>query len=173
MIILPMKRFSFLIAAAIFATALAPTSCRKADNSASSGATESRGADGVRILHMTGNDQLQFNLKEITAAPGEKLTVELTNVGSMPKQAMAHNWLLLQSMSDADVNAFAMAATTRPPEYLPEDVSKVIAHTKMLGPKEKDSVSFSAPTTPGNYPFICSFPGHFTLMRGVLIVRPN
>ncbi|MFN0126258.1 MAG: plastocyanin/azurin family copper-binding protein [Verrucomicrobiales bacterium] len=167
-----MKRSAFLVAAALMAATLSPLSCRKADTPAT-GTTESRGADGNRIVHMTGNDQLQFNLKEITASPGEKLTVELTNIGSMPKQAMAHNLLLLQSMPDADVNAFAMAATTRPPEYLPEDTSKVIAHTKMLGPKEKDSITFTVPATPGNYPYICSFPGHFTLMRGILVVRPN
>jgi azurin len=168
-----MKPTTLLLTTALLALATTPVACRKSDSSASTGSAESVGADGVRLIKVTGNDQLQFNLKEIIAAPGEKLNIEMTNIGSMPKQAMAHNWLLLQAITDAEVNALAMAASTRPPEYLPEDQSKILAHTKMLGPKEKDTITITAPATPGSYPFVCSFPGHFTLMRGALVVQPK
>jgi azurin len=48
----------------------------------------------------------------------------------------------------------------------------MIAHTKLLGPKEKDTVTFQAPKEPGRYPFLCSFPGHYQVgMRGELIVE--
>ena len=150
---------------------LAITGCDKKESGG--GAVESVGADGVRTVKLTGNDTLQYNLKEITAAPGEKLHIELTNVGSMPKQTMAHNFVLLQPMADADVQALAMAASTKPTEFLPEDLSKVIVHTKMLGPGEKETVSITAPAQAGNYPYVCTFPGHFALMRGNLVVKPK
>lgn len=90
----------------------------------------------------------------------------------MPKQTMAHNWVLLMPMSDADVTAFSTAAASHAPEYMPEDRYKVIAHTKFLGPNETDTIEISAPATPGVYPYLCSFPGHAALMRGKLIVSP-
>ena len=137
------------------------------------GAAESVSADGVRTIKLIGNDLMQYNLKEIIAAPREKLNIELTNTGSMPKQAMAHNFVLLQPMSDADVQALAIAASTKPTEFLPDDQSKIIAHTKMLGPGEKETVSLSAPAQAGSYPYVCTFPGHFALMRGNLVVKPK
>jgi len=169
MIALLMKPTVLILSAALAGTVLLQTACDKSESGG--GPTESVGADGVRIIKLTGNDTLQYNIKEITATPGEKLNIELTNVGSMPKLTMAHNFLLLQAMPDADVNALAMTAASKPPEYLPDDQSKIIARTKMLGPGEKDMISITAPAGAGSYPFLCTFPGHFTLMRGNLIVK--
>ena len=142
-------------------------------NESAGGATESVGPDGVRTIKLTGSDTLQYNLKEITAAPGEKLYIELTNTGSMPKQTMSHNFVLLQPMPDADVQALAMAASTKPAEFLPDDQSKIISHTKMLGPGEKETLTIIAPPQAGNYPYVCTFPGHFALMHGNLVVKPK
>ena len=128
--------------------------------------------NGVKVVHLTGNDLMKFNLATIEAAPGEALRVELKNVGKMPKQAMAHNFILLQPMSDADLNALGITASMAAPTYMPKDMSKVIAHTtKMLGPGESETIDFKAPTEPGEYPYICTFPGHFATMRGKLIVK--
>jgi azurin len=148
------------------------TGCSKSGSESGGGsATEAVGADGTRTINLTGNDTLQYNLKEITAAPGEKLHIQLTNIGVMPKQTMSHNFLLLQAMPDAEVNALAMAASTKPPEFLPEDQSKIIARTKMLGPGESETVTFTVPAAPGSYPYLCTFPGHFAVMRGNLVVK--
>ena len=49
---------------------------------------------------------------------------------------------------------------------------QIIAHTKLLGPKLSDEISFKAPTEPGEYHFLCSFPAHFlTGMTGVMVVK--
>jgi azurin len=128
-------------------------------------------ADGVRTVAITANDAMQYSVKEIRARSGEKLRVTLTNTGKMPKQAMAHNWVLLKPMSDSELNAFGMAASAKPPTYMPDDASAVLVHTKMLGAGEKDMVEFAAPSAAGQYPFICTFPGHFAIMRGKLIVE--
>ena len=46
----------------------------------------------------------------------------------------------------------------------------VIAATKLLGPGESETISFTAPE-PGDYQFVCSFPGHFAMMRGIMVVK--
>ena len=45
-----------------------------------------------------------------------------------------------------------------------------MAFTKVIGPKQTADVTFAAPA-PGEYPFICSFPGHYMLMKGTLTVK--
>lgn len=125
-----------------------------------------------RVIAITANDTMKFNVVEIRAKAGEALAVTLVNEGTVPKFSMGHNWVLLAL--DADLNAFAndsaMAAAT---EYVPVSFkAKVLAATKLLGPKESDTTLFYAPKTLGSYPFICAFPGHMQVgMKGVLIVE--
>ena len=128
-------------------------------------------ADGKRVIVLTADDTMKFNLAEIHAKPGEALRITLKNTGRMPKQAMAHNWVLLQPMADSDFTAFAMAASGKAPDYLPADRAQVLAATKLLGAGESDTIEITAPATPGEYPFLCTFPGHFALMKGKLIVN--
>ena len=54
-------------------------------------------------------------------------------------------------------------------EYVPKS-DAILFYTKMAGPGEKTTVEFTAPA-PGKYPFICTFPGHFALMKGIMIVE--
>lgn len=135
--------------------------------------TTSEPTAGVRTIEITANDQMKFNLASIQAKPGEELRVVLTNVGTMPKEAMGHNWVLLKS----GVNAIAFGATAagaRETDYIPtnpQQRQQILAHTKLLGPKQKDEITFKAPTEPGDYPFVCTFPGHAALMNGKLTVR--
>lgn len=130
-----------------------------------------QGAAKPRVIEISGNDQMKFSLAEITAKPGESLEVVLTNVGQLPKTVMSHNWVLLKPLTDDQIAALAGTAATKAPDYLPDDKSSILAHTKTLGPKEADKVVFTAPTKPGEYTYICTFPGHFMLMRGKLIVK--
>ena len=129
-------------------------------------------AGSGRAVEITGNDTMKFSVTEIRAKPGETLTVTLVNIGTMPKFSMGHNWVLLKSADTAEafVNDAMQAATT---DYIPQSrKGEILASTKLLGPKERDSVTFQAPQTAGKYPFICSFPGHYQVgMRGNLIVE--
>ena len=124
-----------------------------------------------RVIEITGDDTMKFSVTEIVAQPGEALEVAFSNVGSVPREAMAHNFVLLKPMTDDELGAFAASAAAKAPTFLPDDQSAVLAHTKTLGPKESDKVDFSAPSKPGEYPFICTFPGHYMLMHGKLIVK--
>ncbi len=117
-------------------------------------------------------DTMKFSVNKIEAKPGEKITVTLTNEGSVPKEAMGHNWVLLKAGADAATYCNS-AATAKAENYQPKALSKqVIASIPLLGPKESKSVSFSAPAEPGSYTYLCSFPAHSAAgMKGVLVVK--
>jgi len=103
---------------------------------------------------------------------GQEVTVSLTNMGNMAKAVMAHNWVLLKKGADAKafVDAAVTAAAT---DYIPPALAdQIIAHTKQLGPKQTDEIKFTAPTEPGEYVFLCSFPAHYVAgMHGVMVVK--
>jgi len=124
-----------------------------------------------REIAVTASDSMVFNVKEIAATPGEKLRLTLSNIGKLPKASMGHNWVLLTPMSADAFNKLAMASAKNGPEFLPKNRATVIAHTKLLGGGETDTIEFTAPTAPGKYPFFCSFPGHSGMMKGNLIVK--
>src|SRR5688572_19825761 len=129
-------------------------------------------AAGPRTIEITANDAMKFNLASIDAKPGEEIKVVLTNVGTMPKEAMGHNWVLLKKGTDANVFATA-ALSAKDTEYIPPAMKdQVLAYTKLLGPRQSDEVSFKAPTEPGEYVYLCSFLGHsLNGMKGVLVVK--
>lgn len=168
---------SLLLSLLATLAAILPTGCGQSENDAPASAPPAPAAPSValapgeRLVEITGDDQMKYNITEIRAKAGEKLVVSLKNIGKIPKPAMAHNWVLLKAMDEAAIGALATAAVSRPPEFLPTDMSAVLAHTKMVGAGETDVVKVTVPSAPGTYPYICTFPGHFMLMRGKLIVE--
>ncbi|HVS52219.1 MAG TPA: plastocyanin/azurin family copper-binding protein [Opitutaceae bacterium] len=124
-----------------------------------------------RVVEITANDQMKFSLTKIEAKPGEEITVVLTNNGTLPKEAMGHNWVLLKAGSDAAAFSTA-AAAAKDSDYLPASLKdEVIAHIPTLGPRKSGQVTFKAPEA-GEYPFLCSFPAHYSVgMKGTLVVK--
>lgn len=125
-----------------------------------------------RAIAITAGDDMKFSVTAITAKPGEELTVTLKATGSMPRVAMAHNFVLLKPGVDATafVNAGAGASTT---DFIaPANKAQVLASTKLVGNGETVTVTFKAPAKPGTYTYLCTFPGHFVSgMKGVLTVK--
>jgi len=123
-------------------------------------------------VEFTANDSMKFNLARFEVKAGQDVTVSLTNMGNSPKAVMGHNLVILQKSADpkAYSDAAVMAAAT---DYIPAALaSQVVAHTKLLGPKQSDEIKFKAPTEPGEYPFLCTFPAHFVAgMKGVMVVK--
>jgi len=114
---------------------------------------------------------MRYDVTSIDAAAGQKVTVTLSNMGKLPKEAMAHNFVLLKA--GTDVGAFTMAGMTHQAEgYIPPEMAdRVIAACKLLGPGESEAVSFTAPAA-GTYDYVCTFPGHALAgMRGTLNVK--
>jgi len=122
------------------------------------------------VLVIEGNDQMQFNTSELRAVAGKPIKLTLKHVGKIPKEAMGHNLVILQEGTDQ--SAFALKANdAKATDYIPEsEKASVIAHTKLLGGGEEDTIEFTIDKK-GSYPFICSFPGHVAMMKGVLIVE--
>ncbi len=139
-------------------------------NSETSNNTASTSSVVGNKINIEANDQMMYNIKTIESKSGEKIEITLTNKGTMPKESMGHNWCLLAQ--GANLEAFATAAATeKGNDYIPKNLEKnVIAHTKILGPGESETITFDAPS-PGIYKFICSFPGHYMMMQGDLIVK--
>jgi azurin len=123
-------------------------------------------AAAPQVVHITGNDQMQYSVTAFEVQSGALVTVILENVGSMPKEAMGHDFVLLQSGSS--VADFAQKAmTAKDNGYIPADAPEMLEHTRLLGPGESDTLTFTAPPA-GSYPYLCTFPGHFGVMQGVM-----
>lgn len=123
-------------------------------------------------LEIAGNDQMQYDKKELTVTAGDDVTLTLKHTGKLPKAAMGHNVVILKPGSA--LPDFAMkAASAAANDYIPQDEELeklIIAHTKMIGGGETTSITFTAPEA-GEYPYLCTFPGHFAIMQGKLIVK--
>jgi azurin len=115
-------------------------------------------------------DQMTFDTKDIAVSKSCKtFTVKLTHSGSLPKNVMGHNWVLTK---DADMRGVASDGMTAglDADYLKAADSRIIAHTKMIGAGESDSVEFDVSKLSAGepYTFFCSFPGHIAMMKGTL-----
>ena len=127
---------------------------------------------GERTIDIVVGDNMKYSVSTITAKPGEPLRVVLKGTGTLPKLAMAHNFVLLRK--DADPKRFVDAsASARDTDFIaPAVKDQVLATTGLVGPGETREVAFRAPAVPGTYTFVCTFPGHFALgMKGTLVVK--
>jgi azurin len=174
-------KIPFVLLSTVF-TAFVVTGCGKKEaTTADAGAPASSPAPAAsapaapaaaRAVEITAGDNMKFNLATIDAKAGEELKVTLTNIGTLPKEAMGHNWVLLKKGVDAA--AFCTAAmTAKDTDYIPAGMKdQIIAHTELIGPRKSTEVTFKVPAEPGEYVFVCSFPAHFMAgMKGTLVVK--
>ncbi|MFA9190068.1 azurin [Flavobacterium sp. FZUC8N2.13] len=155
------------------------TSCGKKETTPldqSNEMTETEGEIAVtpeavsNVLVIEGNDQMQFSTKELKAVAGKPITLTLKHVGKIPKEAMGHNLVILQEGTDEAAFA-AKAIQAQATDYIPaSEKATIIAHTKLIGGGEEDTIEFTIDKK-GTYNFLCTFPGHVALMKGVLIVE--
>lgn len=129
-------------------------------------------AGAVRTVEIVGTDDMKFSVTTIAAKRGEQLRVRLTSKGTMPKIAMAHNFVLLK-LGTSQLKFAEAAAQARATDFIPPAMkNQVIAATALAGPGETVEVTFKVPTAAGSYPYLCTFPGHFAAgMRGTLVVK--
>ena len=116
------------------------------------------------------NDAMQYNMSEMVVDKScKEFTVHLKHVGKLPKTAMGHNWVLTK---DADKTAVATEGMSAGPaqDYVKAGDARVIAHTKVIGGGESDSVTFDVSKLAAgeSYAYFCSFPGHWAVMKGTL-----
>lgn len=112
---------------------------------------------------------LQYAPNRLVIRPKTRLRLVLQN-----DDDMAHNLVLVQPNTRRRVVEFALALGEKGParSFVP-DMPEVIAHTRLLEPGERDTLTVTLPE--GDYPFVCTYPGHGQIMYGVLYVTatPN
>lgn len=128
--------------------------------------------DPVRTIDIVATDDMKYSVSTITAGPGEELRIRLQAKGVIPKVAMAHNVVVLELITDIDT-MLKEGAPYRESDFIPPTMAKnVIAKTALAGPGEFVQVTFTVPETPGDYPFLCTFAGHYQAgMKGTLVVQ--
>lgn len=109
---------------------------------------------------------MQFDTKEVILKAGAKIKWVLNNPDDM-----MHNLVIVAPGSIDQVAQLAIDLGLQGQEkgYIPES-DLVLFHTNLLAPQSSDAIYFTAPDKPGEYGFVCTFPGHALIMRGKLIV---
>ena len=109
---------------------------------------------------------LKYNITQFDVAVGESIELTLTNNGLIP-----HNWLLVKSgkLNDVIGSAAALGVSGLSKDFVPES-AEILHNIPLVQPGESMSITFKAPDVIGDYPYVCTFPGHANLMRGVMTV---
>lgn len=108
---------------------------------------------------------MEYAVKSFEVKAGQEVKITMNNTATMP--AMKHNVVILNdSTKIQEVGLAALSAEN----YLP-DHSAIIIATPMADAGQVTSVTFTAPTQAGEYTYICTFPGHYNLMQGKMIVN--
>jgi azurin len=163
---------AFLMLTVIFVSLV---SCKESSKSEASEkemtsvALESLSKQDTINITLNSNDKMQFDQTEITVFEGQTVILTLNHTGTMPVTAMGHNFVLLSK--GTSISAFAqLVVNEKENEYIPTDLKNVIAHTALIGGGENTAVTFKAPEK-GTYDYLCSFPGHYSIMKGKFHVK--
>lgn len=121
-------------------------------------------------------EQMKFSSTQFTVMTGEPVRLIFTN-----PDATDHNFVLVQPSALEEVGGAANELAKDPKnatsDFIPQDKAHLIfRHTPMIGPGRRDRIHvlrFSAPDNPGIYPFVCTYPGHWIVMTGEMIVESS
>lgn len=121
-----------------------------------------------RVLKLGTKPGLMFDVTRFEVKAGSKVRLIFNN-----NDDMTHNVVIVAPGAADEVGTLALNLGLKGSEmsYVPNS-PKVLFHTALIGPDATESIYFTAPTTPGEYSFICSFPGHASVMRGIIKVVP-
>lgn len=125
--------------------------------------------NAVRIQVSAVRNEMTFDLSELAVPAGASVEIEFKNV-----DLMQHNLLIstpgsLQSVGMA-ADELAQKPEGQEQQYVP-DIPQVLFATPLINPGEIFVLRFTAPEEPGNYVFVCTFPGHWQTMNGILKVE--
>lgn len=119
------------------------------------------------------NDAMQFTTKALTVPKSCKtFTVTLKHVGKLPANVMGHNFVLGKTADAAGIATDGMKAGAAA-NYVKAGDARVIASSKIIGGGESATVTIPVAKlkTGESYTYICTFPGHSSIMRGTLAVK--
>jgi azurin len=110
---------------------------------------------------------MAFNKTKLSVPTGAQVHVTFKNSGT--QDVMQHNWVLVMPGKEASVAADGLAKAPDAGYVVPS--ADILAYTPLTKPGGTAETTFTAPA-PGAYPYICTFPGHYIMMKGVLTVTP-
>jgi azurin len=125
----------------------------------------------VSTIELNVGDNMRYAPAVIQAHPGERVRIVLKGVGKL--NALGHNFVLLKKGTAPKTFVDKAAKATEETGFIPAAMNdQVIVATALVKPGESAEVTVEAPLEPGEYTFVCSFPGHSALgMKGQLIVK--
>jgi putative membrane-bound dehydrogenase-like protein len=131
---------------------------------------DSKEIDGRKINVSSVRNQMKFDKEQFEVKAGETITIIFANT-----DFMQHNLLILKQGTLEKVGQAAdeLATSSNGVDrgYVP-NVPEVLFSTRLIDPNETVKLTFTVPDEPGSYPFVCTFPGHWRTMNGVMIVKP-
>jgi len=134
----------------------------------SASAAPAKAAQHVELALQSVGNTMAFDKTTLTVPTGAEVHLAFKSNATMA--TLPHNWVLVKPGTEASVAAgglkYGEAAG-----YVNVTDSNMIEHTPMAKPGETTEVTFTAPA-PGAYPYICTVPGHYLMMKGVLTVTP-
>ena len=127
----------------------------------------STAAQKVEIQIESVKNTMAYDKTKLTVPTGAEVHLVLVNHATM--QTLPHNWVLVQPGTQAKVAAQGLAEA--PDAGWVVEGPNVLAYTPLAPPGGTTEVTFTAPA-PGTYPYICTVPGHYMMMKGTLTVTP-
>ena len=119
-----------------------------------------------QTVSVQGVEGLKFNLPAFDVKPGARVKLDFANTSDM-----LHNLVVVRPGTATKVGEQAMrlGLDGAKLDYVPR-TEDVLFHTALLEPQKSEAIYFVAPTTPGEYTYICTFPGHYVTMQGTMRV---
>ncbi len=125
----------------------------------------------ARPIMISAARNLMFDQTILEVEAGEPIRLTFNNPDAVP-----HNWALLKAGTLQSVGQKCNELIADPDaaarNYIPE-TDDVLAYTDVVEPYSKHTIYFRSPQKPGRYPFLCTFPGHWMVMNGTLVVGPK
>ncbi len=129
----------------------------------------SKAAQHVEIQIASVANTMAYDKTTLSVPAGAEVHLSFKN--NATSSVLSHNWVLVNPGTEASVAAAGLKLGETA-GYLDVRDHDVLANTPMAKPGEATDVTFTAPAQPGKYPYICTFPGHYMMMKGVLTVTP-
>lgn len=121
-----------------------------------------------QLLLQTEVNTLRFVQDTLVVKAGSLVELTLENIDAMPHNVVIGQPGSLEAIGSA-ADALATATDGQARAYVP-DLPSIIASSSLVDGGDTTVITFQAPTTPGEYPFVCTFPGHWRVMNGILKV---
>ena len=126
---------------------------------------------GLKIMRISAvKERMLYDPKQFEVRAGQPIKLEFVN-----PDAISHNLVIIRPGTEESVGLEVNRMIADPKQieigqYIPE-TDAILFHTEMVPPNSSETLRFIAPKEPGNYPYICTFPGHWTIMKGVMVVK--